>query len=298
MPEQSVTITGVGLHTGRATAVTLRRSPHSSEVAIRTGGRITTLGECEVRDAHRGVRLASKTDPTIEVESVEHLFAALGAWPVRHGLEIEVHGTEIPLAGGGALEFAQAVEKLAPPRHSPKLIVARSGTVEVGESSYVFEPGSERRLAVEVHFRADAIRLQHAAWNGSFERFVEDVAWARTFGFRRDAPDLFARGRALGVDPRVVMVLDDRGFVEPPGAPARPAEFARHKLLDLVGDLYWYGGPPRGTIFAKRPGHGVTHRAVAIAFERNLLALDGLPKSEDPGNLAACERGSSFGRSG
>jgi UDP-3-O-acyl-N-acetylglucosamine deacetylase len=298
MPEQSVTITGLGLHTGRSTAVTLRHSPESARVAIRAGSVRVVLEEWEVRDAHRGVRLGAKDDPTVEIESVEHLFAALGAWPVRRGLEIEVHGGEIPLAGGGALEFAEAIRTVAPPRDPPDLVVIESGMIEVGESSYSFEPGPEPRLEVEVEFRADAIGIQSAVWDGSFERFLLDVAWARTFGFRREAAALHARGRARGVDPRVVKVLDDLGLVEPPGAPARPGEFARHKLLDLVGDLYCFGGPPRGTISAKRPGHQATHRAVAIAFQRNLLALDRLPKSEDPGNLGTCERASSFGRSG
>jgi UDP-3-O-[3-hydroxymyristoyl] N-acetylglucosamine deacetylase len=67
------------------------------------------------------------------------------------------------------------------------------------------------------------------------------------------------------------MVLEDGGGVEPPGAPARPDEFARHKLLDLVGDLYLYGGPPRGTLRATRPGHGATHRAMTEALDRGIV---------------------------
>jgi UDP-3-O-[3-hydroxymyristoyl] N-acetylglucosamine deacetylase len=137
---------------------------------------------------------------------------------------------------------------------------------------YEFEPGSGRTVDVEVEFAAAYIGKQQARWDGSFERFVSEIAWARTFGFRREGEDLFARARALGVDPSVVMVLDDDGRVEPPGAPARSLEFARHKLLDLVGDLYVFGGPPQGAVLARKPGHRATHRAVAIALERGLLA--------------------------
>jgi UDP-3-O-[3-hydroxymyristoyl] N-acetylglucosamine deacetylase len=160
--------------------------------------------------------------------------------------------------------------------------VVTAGTVAVGDSVYVFEPGPRRRLEVEVVFDAPAIGTQRAEWNGTFETFVSDIAWARTFGFRRDATELSARGRARGANPDVVMILDDDGLVEPPGASARPSEFARHKLLDLVGDLYLFGGPPCGTVFAQRPGHAATHRAVAVAIGRGILERRGSVETPRP----------------
>jgi UDP-3-O-[3-hydroxymyristoyl] N-acetylglucosamine deacetylase len=216
------------------------------------------------------VRIAERNG-SFEIESVEHLFAALGAWSARRGLDIAVEGDEIPLADGGATRFAEALAELRPPSDPPFLLVAKAGRVDIGGSTYEFEPGPDRCVEVEVDFGHAGIGKERARWDGSFSAFLSEVAWARTFGFRRDAEHLFAGGRARGVDPRVVMVLDDRGRVEPPGAPARHAEFARHKLLDLIGDLFVFGGPPRGAIFARRPGHGATHRAVAIASEKGLL---------------------------
>jgi UDP-3-O-[3-hydroxymyristoyl] N-acetylglucosamine deacetylase len=150
----------------------------------------------------------------------------------------------------------------------------RQGVVELGTSSYAFRPGATVALEVEIDFAEAAIGIQRAAWGGDAESFVADIAWARTFGFRRDGPALMRAGRAGGVDPSVVMVLDEAGAVEPPGLPARPGEFARHKLLDLVGDLYLFGGPPIGEVRATRPGHAATHRAVAEALERGILARD------------------------
>jgi UDP-3-O-[3-hydroxymyristoyl] N-acetylglucosamine deacetylase len=238
------------------------------------------LSACAVRSADRGVRIGPR-EGGFDVESVEHLFAALGAWQVRRDLDIHVTGGEVPLADGGAARFAAAVASLNPPRARSPLRVVQSGKVEIAESIYAFEPGPEPILAVEVHFEARAIGTERASWDGSFERFVSDVAWARTFGFRRDAADLLARGRALGADAHAVMVLDDEGRVEPPDAPARPSEFARHKLLDMIGDLYLFGGPPLGAVSAIRPGHAATHRAVALALERGLLAFG--PSAETPG---------------
>jgi UDP-3-O-[3-hydroxymyristoyl] N-acetylglucosamine deacetylase len=128
---------------------------------------------------------------------------------------------------------------------------------------------------VEVDFRAPKIGKERAHWDGSFQGFLSDIAWARTFGFRREAGELFARDRALGADPIAVMVLDDDGGVEPPGLPARRGEFARHKLLDLIGDLYAFGGPPLGVVRALKPGHRATHQAVARALEQGFLTRSG-----------------------
>jgi len=87
--------------------------------------------------------------------------------------------------------------------------VSFPGTVEVGDCTYEFAPGSHRTLDVEVEFTAMRVGRQRAHWDGSFEGFVSEVSWARTFGFRRDGAELLSRQRALGVDARVVMVLDD-----------------------------------------------------------------------------------------
>lgn len=266
------------MHSGRTTSVTLTLAV--GETVIHTARGSAPLSECVVRGVDRGVRIGERSG-AFEVESVEHLFAALGAWPARRGLHISVEGDEIPLADGGAARFAEALIELRPPRDAPSLIVTDSGRVEAGDSTYEFEPAPRRTLDVTIDFAAPRIGTERARWEGSFEEFVSDIAWARTFGFRRDAEELFARGRARGADPHAVMVLGDDGSVEPPGTPARDGEFARHKLLDLIGDLYALGGPPVGVVRARRPGHRATHHAIALALEKGILARS--ESAERPG---------------
>jgi UDP-3-O-[3-hydroxymyristoyl] N-acetylglucosamine deacetylase len=127
---------------------------------------------------------------------------------------------------------------------------------------------------VTIEFRARGVGSGVARWDGSAASFVSDIAWARTFGFRSQARALFAAGRASGADAESVLILDDEGNVEPPGRAAREGEFARHKLLDLVGDLYLAGGPPRGELLAQRPGHTATRAAIARAVETGLLTRE------------------------
>jgi UDP-3-O-[3-hydroxymyristoyl] N-acetylglucosamine deacetylase len=73
------------------------------------------------------------------------------------------------------------------------------------------------------------------------------------------------------VDLCAVMVIDETGRVQSPGAPARPGEFARHKLLDLLGDTYLYGGIPRGRLRAVWPGHAANHDALRRALAAGIV---------------------------
>jgi UDP-3-O-[3-hydroxymyristoyl] N-acetylglucosamine deacetylase len=270
-PEASgcVVLRGRGLHSGAPAEVRLTRI--EGPVVFRTQGGDAPRAALSVVRADHGVRVRCDAIG-LDVDGVEHLLAALGGLSMHSGIALEVTGGEVPLLDGAAAAFAEALRGLAPASGAPVLTVVRSDVVRIGDSSYSFAPADATELDVAIRFQAPRIGEQRAAWDGRTATFLADVAWARTFGFRHDREALHAGGRARGVDPLAVMVLDADGAVEPPGAPARPGEFARHKLLDLVGDLFLFGGPPVGRIHATRPGHGATHRAVLEAIERGILA--------------------------
>ena len=94
---------------------------------------------------------------------------------------------------------------------------------------------------------------------------------ARTFGFSRDAMHLRDRGRARYVDPESVLVFHDDGTLALPSAMPKPNELAAHKLLNLAGDSWLYGGLPEGTVHAVRPGHTNNHGVFERALEAGVL---------------------------
>ena len=233
--------------------------------------------------------LASERSTTIGVgsarlETVEHLFAALAGAGVRRGLTVSIEGGEVPLADGGAARFFDLVRGLVPggagvPAEPPSLRIVRAETVTCGASVYRFLPPQRGAAAsetrVEVHFVALAAAArfdQRAVWSGDADDFRAHIAPARTFAYARDVDELARLGLARHVDPESVVVLPEGGAAAFSGArPAADDEPARHKLLDLIGDLYLHGGPPAGTVRVERPGHRATHAAVAEAFRRGAL---------------------------
>ena len=260
---------GVALHRGGP--ATVRIEAAAGPITIVQRGVEASLADLQIARADRGVTLAS-ADGRIRVDLVEHLFAALGGLGVRAGVRITIDDDELPLLDGGARLFAEAILALgvAPEPASSPPVITRNASISRGNAVYVFTPGRDVALRVDVEFRAPVGR-QSAAWSGDADDFVKRIAPARTFGWADEHAALLASGRAAAVDLAAVLVYGDDGAI----AGCRPAtknEAARHKLLDLIGDLAIHGGPPRGSLTAQRPGHAATHAVVAQAFALGVLA--------------------------
>jgi len=263
---QEVTLEGRGLHTGEPARVILR--PRPGPVTLRAGGEEEQVQRLRVVDVHRGttVELAGR-----RVRTVEHLFAACAGLAIHRGLLITVDGPELPLLDGGAQAWCVALDSLSLPRGCPRLRVVRDGTIDSGPSRYRFAVGDGLRVHVLVDFD-DARLSPEAVWDGDGASFRARLAGARTFAFARDLPALAEAGLASHAPPASAVVLAPDA-IHSSGAPFAADEPARHKLLDLLGDLYLYGGPPLGSLRAERPGHAVTHAVMREALAAGIVAV-------------------------
>jgi len=262
-----VRLEGTALHCGGPTAVEI--TTHEGELTLARGPHEETVSSLSVLRTDLGVSLGTP-DGQFRIDLCEHLFAALGGLGIRRGVHIRAQGPELPLLDGGAVEYARALKTLAVLQgQPPTLTIARQAVYELHDSLYQFTPGADVELEVHVAFRSP-VGAQSARWCGEPDSFIEDIAPARTFGWRSDAPELFAAGRARGATLESVLVFDE-GAVTPGCRPPGPNECARHKLLDLCGDLAIHGGPPNGTVFARRPGHRATHEVIRRAITDGTL---------------------------
>jgi UDP-3-O-[3-hydroxymyristoyl] N-acetylglucosamine deacetylase len=181
-------------------------------------------------------------------------------------------GDELPLLDGGAGAWTDLLVDLAIVPIAPRLHVRDEGVVRVGQSTYAFARGPLRATQVHVEVDYGDARLsRHASWSGDARDFRERIAPARTFGFAHEMGDLALRGLARHAAPESVVLVTPNAILTS-GRPFDADEPARHKLLDLIGDLFLYGGPPLGVVRATRPGHSATHEAMRVALERGLVA--------------------------
>jgi UDP-3-O-[3-hydroxymyristoyl] N-acetylglucosamine deacetylase len=259
-----ITLEGVGLRSGRPASVVLRR--HRLPFAFAVGDVVTPRSALVVTDGERATTVRAGDDT---IATVEHLLAACAALGLHEGLVVEVRGGEVPLLDGAARAFVTALDRLDLAPTPPALTVVRDDTLTHGSSRYTFRRGDATRVSVTLTYD-DARMTADAAWDGSREDFVARIAAARTFAFAHEVAALVEQGHASHVDPASVIVftpdavLTSGAFVSD--------EPARHKLLDLMGDLFLYGGPPRGSVHALCPGHRATHAIVREALASGVIA--------------------------
>jgi UDP-3-O-[3-hydroxymyristoyl] N-acetylglucosamine deacetylase len=277
---REVVLEGVGLHTGALARVVV--SARKGPVCIKACGREARIDELRVASTARATTIESPATNAdaqrIRVGTVEHAFAALAGLGVHDGVVLAVEGPELPLLDGTASDWCDALARIGAPSSEPKLRVARAATLDVGPSEYEFAPadgGDAVDVDVEVRIELNDARIDPVArWTGDAGDFRARIAPARTFAAAGDLPELARRGLARHVPPTAVVLLMPDAILCA-GRPFSADEPARHKLLDLLGDLYVHGGPPIGRLRAVRPGHAANARAFARAREEGILVPRG-----------------------
>lgn len=198
------------------------------------------------------------------VRTVEHLLAALICCGIDDA-RIEIDGVEIPLLDGSALDWCQAIaeaETVAYDQPSEPSITPNEAVWIREQDSFVAAvPAASTRFTCGIDFPYQAIGNQWYSWQPDSESFVEEIAPARTFGFADQIEQLRQAGLIQGGNLSNALVCSHQGWLNPPLRFTN--EPARHKLLDLVGDLSLLGQLPTAHIIAYKASHKL-HTQLAI----------------------------------
>jgi UDP-3-O-[3-hydroxymyristoyl] N-acetylglucosamine deacetylase len=258
---------GPGLHTGVRCKAGLAPGPAGSGTVFRTAaGEIPAVAR-HIDDS--GVRATDLSCGRARVRTVEHLLAAL-AMSGLADVAVRIEGPEVPALDGCAAAWVELLARAEARSTLRGIEIAQPLELAVGGSRAEVVPVASDDLAVySVHL--DYPRSSVGEPAASFAPFVDDfarrIAPARTFALEREVPRLLAAGLGKGGDLDNALVLGDDGPLNP-GGMRFANEPARHKLLDLIGDLFLAGGLPRAVVTAHRPGHALNHalaRAIASA---------------------------------
>lgn len=257
---------GIGLHEGQHVSVQVRPGRADSGVVFVR----SDLPEAEPIPAvigslgEGGRRTVLRRGPA-EVHTVEHLLAALLGLQVDD-LEIELNGPELPSLDGSALPWFEALQRagiveLKAPRKTLEL--SRAISVELDGATLSAMP-SERpglHLSYTLDYTAQGLMPQYVEAHVPGSDLSAEVAPARTFVFAAEAEALQKAGFGQGAHGGNTVVLDGSGRpVE--GRLRFPDEPARHKLLDLMGDLFLVGAELQGRVVATKSGHRAHHELV------------------------------------
>ena len=206
------------------------------------------------------------------VSTAEHVLAALRGMGIDNAT-IEIDGPEVPIMDGSAASFVAAIEQAgivsqsAPRRY---LQVLKPVQVAFGDSFGEIRPYSAGfRTEVDIRFSNPLIGHQRVALDVSPETFRRDISRARTFGCMNDVARLWSAGFARGASMENSVVFDDKRLLNTEGL-RYPDECARHKLLDVIGDLALAGLPLLGAFRSTRGGHKLNHAVLtALLADRS-----------------------------
>lgn len=292
--KSEISISGVGLHTGRMATLTFKPAPENHGYKFKRidleGSPIIEADVDNVSDTSRGTTISQNG---ASVSTIEHLLAAFVGMEVDNVL-IEIDGPEVPILDGSSIEYTEAIEKagLQVQSQDREYYVIQDNihyTEEDRKVEMVAMPLDGYRFTCMIDYNSPILGSQHASIS-SIDEFQQEIASSRTFCFLHELEMLVANNLIKGGDLNNAIVVVDKEvskeelsslaklFHREDIAVAREGilnnielrhqnEPARHKLLDMIGDLALIGMPIKGHIMAARPGH-----AANIAFAKKIKA--------------------------
>lgn len=234
-----VTLEGIGLHKGRPSKASFLPARGPSGIRFLKPD-LTSPIQASVANVAAAVRGTNLSDGTRTIHTVEHLLSACAGLGIDD-LDVALDGSEPPAMDGSALAFALALKE-AGPADKPdqeKIFLRLAAPLEFkcGKAVYRAQPCDKPVFRLTYCHPHRLIGSQTFEIALTPENYLAEVAGARTFGFKSEIEDLRAAGLALGGSLENAVVIADDAFLSSEGGLRFPDEFARHKLLDLLGDL-------------------------------------------------------------
>ncbi|MBQ6878675.1 MAG: UDP-3-O-acyl-N-acetylglucosamine deacetylase [Bacteroidales bacterium] len=286
--KKSYSFEGKGLHTGRIAKMVINPAPVDTGIRFRR----TDIGEDAFVDALAENVTNTARSTTIScgeasVSTIEHLLSALTGMGIDNAL-VDIDNVEVPILDGSAKPYVDAIWKDGlVEQEAPRRYIELKETVEIRNdekgSVVRIEPAEDFSYDIKIDFNSRVLGVQHAEWNESIV-YPEEIGTCRTFVFFHEIEFLFNNNLVKGGDVDNAIVIVEHPVTEEqvehmsklfnvPALKVRedgylsnlvlrfPNECARHKLLDLIGDLRLCGGFLKAKVTAEKAGHGINTTA-------------------------------------
>jgi UDP-3-O-[3-hydroxymyristoyl] N-acetylglucosamine deacetylase/3-hydroxyacyl-[acyl-carrier-protein] dehydratase len=279
--ERVVGLEGIGLHT--ANKVTLTFKPADIDTGInfiRTdlpNKPVIKASIDYVLSQLRSPRRTSLGHDSVEIHSIEHLMAALAGLGIDN-LYIEIDNDEVPGLDGSSLNFLEILNKAGIKEQEKDrryYLVKEPIFVEEEAGAIVAVPAQEFKISYTLNYNHPLLKTQFLELDINDDAFKNELASSRTFCLESEVTELQQLGLGRGANYDNTLVVGEDGVIK--NKLRYPDEFIRHKILDLLGDLYILGMPLRSHIIALRSGHSLNLKlARKIHQQRERYSLGGV----------------------
>ena len=264
---KEVSYSGVGLHTGNKTTITFKPAPENYGIVFRR----TDLENSPEIKAHidnvtsvtRGTTIS---EGDVHIHTVEHIMASLCALGIDN-VKIDIDANEPPVADGSAFPFIEALKEAEiVEQNAEKVYIKLNKSIKYqkGDTELILVPADDFNVSCTISYNHPILETQFKSFSMDEEDFINELAPARTFCFDYEIECLKKEGLAKGGSLDNAIVIGERKIHNK--ELRFSDEFVRHKILDLIGDLYLLGGHVKGHIIAVKCGH-----ATNVEFAREII---------------------------
>lgn len=275
---KEVSLRGVGLHSGKAVNLALKPAAADKGICfVRVdlpGKPVIPVAADSLQERSGSLRCSCLGhDDKSKVQTVEHLLAALFGLGIDN-LVVEIDGDEVPGMDGSSRDFytaisAAGVRELGVEKRY--FVVKEPIVVKAGSAELTALPYDGFKVSYTLNYAHPLLRSSFLEIDVTAAAFAQQVAGARTFCLEEEVEQLRSAGFGKGANYQNTLVLGAAGVI---GNTLRyDDEFVRHKVLDLIGDLYILGRPVKGHIIALRSGHSLNIQLIKQIIEQNKGAV-------------------------
>lgn len=266
---RSVHAIGIGVHSGQKVRIALRPAEENTGVVF-------VRVDCDAV-VHARAALVSDTilattvaDNGVRVATIEHLMAALWGMAIDN-VRVEITGEELPVLDGSSAPFVELIRAAGRrPQSAVRTYLKVTKSVSVEKDGALASLHPYAGFAAEYTFVADHPVYnqypKHVALDFAEADFARDLSFARSFGLVGELPAAQQLGRCLGSSLDNAVGIDEQGILNEDGLRSED-EFARHKLLDAIGDLYLVGYPLLGRFYGLKSGHTLNNQLIRLLLD-------------------------------
>jgi UDP-3-O-[3-hydroxymyristoyl] N-acetylglucosamine deacetylase len=284
--KKAISATGVGLHNGEKVTLTLRPAATDTGIVFKRVDLPQPNEILATPDAVHDTRLCSALEANgARVATVEHIMSALAGLGVDN-VYIDVDASEIPIMDGSSGPFVYLIQEAGVVEQTAaKKFIRIKKTVEVidGDKWVRFEPYHGFKIDFTINFNHPVFENSgsHVKIDFSEDSYIKEISRARTFGFMHEVEYLRSNGLARGGSLDNAIVLDEYRVINADGL-RYDDEFAKHKVLDAIGDLYMLGHPILGAFYAYKSGHALNNQLLrALMQDETAWEFATFEKQED-----------------
>ena len=284
--KKSVQARGVGIHSGKTVNMKLLPAEPNHGIVFRrmdAGGKEVKALNVFVNEL---VLSTSLQDGDVKVSTVEHLMSAFSALGIDN-IVVELDSFEVPIMDGSSSPFVFLVQAAGIEEQEASknfIVIKKPIKVKRGDSWAELSPYNGFKVSIEIDFDHEKVKEsgQKISIDFSNQSYLKEISRARTFGYMRDLETLKAANKALGASPDNAIALTDDDILNEDGL-RYSNEFVKHKVLDIVGDLYLLGANVIGHYQGFKTGHFLNNELITtLQAKKDAWAIETFEEENAP----------------